>query len=80
MISAILACKIREVTCLCLTESAVPLRHVLNRADAHREREREREREKERERERERVARALGGNPSCGSAGKYEKLKVWALF
>ncbi len=67
MISAILACKIREVTqYLCLTESAAPLRRSLNNADAQRERK----------------MCARWDNKtlrSCGSTSESQKRnKVWA--
>ncbi len=49
MISAILACKIRQAKYyMCLTESTAPLCRALNRADAQRESKRLREKERER--------------------------------
>ncbi len=55
MISAILACKIREAATMCLTESVAPyFSCLLNRRRTQRERERRERERRERERERER--------------------------
>ncbi len=89
MISAIPACKIREATYLCLTESAAPFRTEQTQRERERgrgvralEREREREREVcvralERERERERGVCARWERERererCARAGKRER-------